>query len=195
MSYQKFYEAHFIKEISGNRFILVSNYGYKIYSLNKKKEYAIVLLEEYIDGIDNIIELDKNNFIFLSTIGYGQVRRHPPHNRLIIDKISLKEISENEKNIKLEKIEERDYYNEEDSFYDYYSDDDECSHKNPPKKYSGEKIKNLIESLEYTHITDKLLDYSTYGSYHYFKGNAILMNKFFVVAIYYIILKFYNHLF
>ena len=103
MSYQKFYEAHFIKEISGNRFILVSNYGYKIYSLNEKKEYAIVLLEEYIDGIDNIIELDKNNFIFLSTIGYGKGYRSPPHNRLIIDKISLKEISENEKNIKLEK--------------------------------------------------------------------------------------------
>ena len=44
--------------------------------------------------------------------------------------------------------------------------------------------------MEYTHITDKLLDYSTYGSYHYFKGNAILLNKFFVITIYYIILIF-----
>ena len=35
-----------------------------------------------------------------------------------------------------------------------------------------------------------MLDYSTYDSYHYFKGNAILMNKFFVVTIDYNILIF-----
>ena len=34
--YPKSYEVEFIKEISGNRFICVSNYGFKIYSLNKK---------------------------------------------------------------------------------------------------------------------------------------------------------------
>ena len=36
--FPKSYSAQFIKEISGNRFILVSNYGYKIYSLNEKNE-------------------------------------------------------------------------------------------------------------------------------------------------------------
>ena len=44
MGYPKSYKAKFVKEISGNRFILVSNYGYKIYSLNEKNEYIITLL-------------------------------------------------------------------------------------------------------------------------------------------------------
>ena len=65
--YTKFYSAEFIKEISGNRFILVSNYGYKIYSLNEKNEYILTLLEDYHEGLKTIIELDKNNFIFFIT--------------------------------------------------------------------------------------------------------------------------------
>ena len=39
--YPKFYKVNFIKEISGNRFICVSNYGFKIYSLNEKNLYSI----------------------------------------------------------------------------------------------------------------------------------------------------------
>ena len=62
--YTKIYSAEFIKEISGNRFILISNYGYKIYSLNEKNEYILTLLEDYHKGLKTIIELDKNNFIF-----------------------------------------------------------------------------------------------------------------------------------
>ena len=58
------YWTIYIKEISGNRFILLSNYGYKIYSLNAKNEYTITLLEDYIKVLKTIIELDKNNFIF-----------------------------------------------------------------------------------------------------------------------------------
>ena len=44
--------------------------------------------------------------------------------------------------------------------------------------------------MKYTHIEQELLDYSTYGSHHYFKGNAILKNKYFIVAIDYNILIF-----
>ena len=43
--YPKSYKAEFIKEISGNRFILVSNYGYKIYSLNEKMNIILLYLK------------------------------------------------------------------------------------------------------------------------------------------------------
>ena len=102
--YPKTYRAKFIKEISENRFILVSNYGYKIYSLNQKNEYTITLLEEYHDGLQTIIELDKNNFIFLSEIEVGASLGGPEHNILVIDKIRLKEISNSEKIEKLKKL-------------------------------------------------------------------------------------------
>ena len=36
-SVEKIYSPEFIKKISDNRFICVSNYGFKIYSLNEKK--------------------------------------------------------------------------------------------------------------------------------------------------------------
>ena len=169
----------FIKEISGNRFILVSNYGYKIYSLNEKNEYIITLLEKYHDGLKTIIELDKNNFIFLSEIKCGASLGGPAHNVLVIDEIWLKEISKSEKEKKLGEIQERDYY-------EYFGH----RGKNSTKKFSEEEIKNVIESLKYTHTKHELLDYRTYGSYHYFKGNVILKNKYFIVSIDYNILIF-----
>ena len=81
--YPKSYCAEYIKEISGNRFILVSNYGYKIYSLNEKNEYIITLLEKFHDGLKTIIELDKNNFIFLSEIKCGDSLGGPTQKNLL----------------------------------------------------------------------------------------------------------------
>ena len=104
--FPKKYKAKFIKEISGNRFICFSNYGFKIYSLNDKNEYSIVLLEshderdEYKDIAIN--ELDKNNFIICTRIkrcvGIGAYYKN------IIKKISLKEITKTEKEKKLKEI-------------------------------------------------------------------------------------------
>ena len=44
--------------------------------------------------------------------------------------------------------------------------------------------------MKYTHINQELLNYSIDESHHYFKGNAILKNKYFIVAIDYNILIF-----
>ena len=183
MAYPKTYSSRFIKDISGNRFILVSNYGYKIYSLNEKNEYSITLLESYHNGLKTIVELDRDNFIFLSQIECGASLGGPDHNVLTIDKIKLIEISKSEKKLKLEKLKERDYYEDEEDYFGFRN-------KKPAKKISEEEIKNAIESLKYTHIEQELLDYSTYGSHHYFKGNVILKNKYFIVAIDYNILIF-----
>ena len=68
------YNSYYIKGISGNRFFLVSNYGFKMYALNEKKEYELVLLETF-EKISFIEEINKNKFIFglnLRTVhGYG----------------------------------------------------------------------------------------------------------------------------
>ena len=175
--YPKPYSAKFIKEISGNRFILVSNYGYKIYSLNEKNEYTISLLEVYHKGIKTIIELDKDNFIFLSQKECDTSLGGPEYNVFFIDKISLREISQSEKTEKLKELKDIDYY---DNIYSYsfYN----FKKNKPPIKLSKEEIKNTIESLKYTHMQQKLLN-SSYDYHHYFRGNAILKNKYFIVAI------------
>ena len=44
----KNYQVNWIKKLSGNRFMIFSNYGIKIYSLNKKKQYSLVLMDEHL---------------------------------------------------------------------------------------------------------------------------------------------------
>ena len=166
MRYPKTYEAKFIQEISGNRFICVSNYGFKIYSLNEKNEYAITLLELYYEGLKTIIELDKNSFIFCAEVCCGDSLGGPAHNVLIIEKIYIREITEKERKNKL--IDE--------AYYEYK----DLKEKN---KISNEKAKKVIESLKFTYDPKQFIKYSTRGGFHYFQGNAVLKNKYFIVGI------------
>ena len=175
MAYPKTYGSLFIKEISGNRFICVSNYGFKIYALNDKNEYTIVLLETYYQSIRTIYELDKDNFIFCTQIDCGASLGGPAHNILMIDKINLKEITNTEKENRLKKLGGRNYYDE----YDYYGRRNEKQ----AKQITGEDNKRIIGSLKYTCNTQKFLEYSSYGGHHYFKGSTILKNKFFITGI------------
>ena len=175
-AYPKSYRAESIKEISGNRFICISNYGFKIYSLNEKNEYSIILLESYYEYIKTIHELDKNTFIFCSQIDCGASLGGPEHNVLIIDKIYLEGISRTEKENKLKELKERDYDGAQFGFFGYRNE-------GQTKKISYEEKKNVIESLKLSYIQKEFIKYSTYGGHHYFKGNAILKNKYFIIGI------------
>ena len=101
--YPKDYRTLYIKEISGNRFISVSNYGFKIYALNDKNEYSIVLLENFHECIQKIYELDKDNFIFCSKIDCDDSMSGPAHNILILERIQLKEIFTKRKRCKIKR--------------------------------------------------------------------------------------------
>ena len=98
------YNLFYIKAISRNRFFCVSNYGFKMYSLNEKKEYELVLLESY-KKIDFIYEIDAYKFIFGSNIrtveGYGFCgNAYTCYYNLSLDKIELKDIDNLDKNSK-----------------------------------------------------------------------------------------------
>ena len=169
MAFPKAFEAKFIKEISGNRFICVSNYGFKMYSLDERNEYNVTLLEWYHEGLETIIELDKNTFIFCSRKNYGDSLGGPAHNELIIDKINLREITPKEKENKL--FEDADYYR----YYEY-----PIRERN---KMTDKIGINVIESLTFAYDHKLFIKYSTSGGYHFFKGNAVLKNKYFIVGI------------
>ena len=182
MRFPKYYKPQNIKEISGNRFILINNYGFKIYSLNEKNEYSIILLETYYNGLELIIELDKDNFIFCSKIECGPGVMTPPYNVIKIDKIKLREMTIEEKEEKLKRLDEKDYY-EDDNYYG-------LEHLKPVEKLSKVEVKNVVESLKYTCQNQELLNYSTYDERHYFRGNAILKNRYYIIAIDHNILVF-----
>ena len=171
LGFPKAYKAEFIKEISGNRFICVSNYGFKMYSLNEKNEYSISLLEWYHEGLRTIIELDKNSFIFCTQIDCGDSLGGPAHNVLIIDKIDLREITQIEKENKL-------FYQADSYRYYHYN-----IRRNEREKLTEEKAIRVIDSLKFTYDYKQFIKYSTYGGHHYFKGSAILKNKYFIIEI------------
>ena len=94
MVYPKEYDVDFIKEISGNRFICVTNYGFKIYSLNDKNEYSLSLLTVHQEGINIIHEVNENTFIFCTKKYCGASLGGPEHDRLKIEIIKLNKITD-----------------------------------------------------------------------------------------------------
>ena len=175
--FPKKYRTEFIKNISGNRFICGSNYGFKIYSLNEKNEYSIVLLESYSEGQKIIIELDKDIFIFCTKIECGDSMGGPAHNILEIEKINLTKITNQEKEKRLNYFNQKDYCDDDD--YDIFG----YRNPKPTKKITEEEVKNAINSLKYTYNAKQFFDYSEYGSHHYFKGYTILKNQFLIIGV------------
>ena len=81
-----------------------------MYSLNEKNEYSIVLYETYYEELKMIHEINENNFIFCRIINCKKQFSCKSCDIIIIEKISLKEITKEEKEYKLNILEEEDYY-------------------------------------------------------------------------------------
>ena len=106
------YELFYIKAISKNRFFCISNYGFKMYALNKKNEYELVLLESS-EKIDFIYEIDTNNFIFGLSIrrveGYGFCgNAYTCYYDLFLNKVELIDIDKKKNQSEQEKSNEND---------------------------------------------------------------------------------------
>ena len=176
--YPKSYKVNFIKEISGNRFICASNYGFKIYSLNDKNLYSIILLNKHYENIEMIHEISENKFIFFTKLYCGDSLDGLERNILLIDLITLKGITKDVINRKLQELTEYDVYN-----YDEDGDYFRFNKKRDEKATDMKEIKKLIESLKLTSKCKKIFEYNTYGEFHNFHGYVILKNKFFIIMI------------
>ena len=138
------YDLFYIKAISKNRFFCVSNYGFKIYALNEKNEYELVLLEPY-EKIDFIYEIDSYKFIFglnLRTVeGYGFCgNTYNCYYKLLLNKIELKNIDKTE--------------NKSEIFNDY-----EELEKNE-KNNDNSDILKLKEKLKFTFISQIMFTFN-----------------------------------
>ena len=65
--YSKSFELNKIKKLSCNKIMSISNYGIRIYALDKKKEYSIVLMNIHSEGLEQIYEIDEKNLIFCTS--------------------------------------------------------------------------------------------------------------------------------
>ena len=95
----KKYQLEWIKKLSNNRFITISNYGFKIYSLNENNEYSLILMDTTLGLIKQIYEINENNLIFCVDQYIPAKFRGIPrsYNSLIIEKVELNKIKTNDK--------------------------------------------------------------------------------------------------
>ena len=98
-AYKIKYKIDDLKAISRNRFICISNYGLKIYSLNENNEYSLVLLQEHLNDVKIIHEINNNKFIFCTKKNLNDTYRK--NDKIIIEIVELKEITKQELNDKL----------------------------------------------------------------------------------------------
>ena len=158
----KYFGLNWIKKLSNNKFMTISNYGFKIYSLNSSNKYTLILMDNYLEGISKIYEINENNFIFCVDI------------KGLLEKIELKTIKSNEIEKKLDIIKEE----EEENYY-YYN-----SNNNNEEKNELNNIKKNIQLLKFTHFSKVLFDYRKdykYGYFERFSDFVILKNKYFLI--------------
>ena len=155
----KDYQVKYLKEISGNRFIYISSYGFKIYCLNNKNEYSFVLLEEHLENIKIIQEINENKFIFCTEVVYQC------GTEFFIEVIELNEITKLDIHNKIWKIEQ------EKSFGNNFD-----------KENSLKKDKELLESLKLTCKIKEIIKYNR-REYYCFSNFIIIKKKYFTIMI------------
>ena len=168
---KKPYEVQYIKKISGNRFICVNSYGFKIYASNEKQEYNLISLNEYLEGIKIIHEINPNKFIF------GTEKRSSNHyisyyNNILFQEVSLREITKEEIDKKLNELDEsdREYF----GFF-YFS-------KSNTESKASEESKNILKSLKVTCDFKTLFKYNQ-GEYSYISDYEIFKNKYMILLL------------
>ena len=157
-----------IKKLSGNRFISISNYGFRIYSLNNNNQYSLILMDTHLEGINKICEINENKFIFCTIKHYGASMGGPGHDYLLIEKGNIIKIGEKELNERIIGL------NERKSILRYGENND---------NFDLEKSKKLISSLKSESSFKSIFEYSTYGGSHNFSDYIIIKNKYFCILV------------
>ena len=169
------YYIYFLKEISNNRFICVSNYGFKLYSLNKNNnEYSLILLDNNLEGIKFIHEINENKFMF--GVKIKKEREYFEEYFSIAFKIvELKKITQSEIEYKIKNKKENDWA-ELNRF--------NCYHLGPTKEDDIDKkmVKaiEIITKLQLTCSIKTIFETDNKAVFPNLKENIILKNKYLI---------------
>ena len=83
------YKFRNIEMISGNRFFLTSNYGFKLYGLNEEKKYSLKSIIVYNQKINYFHEINENKFVIGSNQYCKMGSLGPAHDNFIINILSI----------------------------------------------------------------------------------------------------------
>ena len=183
--YSKIYSLNKIKDISGNKFFCVSNYGIKLYSLNKKNEYSLILLEKYLEGVQIIHEINENNFIFC-TDEYNEITMlADEHYEFYIEKLDLRQITKDDITNKLKDL------NDTQDNYDIISSFHYLDKKiNKENQKIDKDSKKVINSLNLTMYFNK-----QYDDYLYWHDDPLICYDYIILKNKYFMMMADNYLF
>ena len=155
------FNLEWIKKLSNNKFMSISNYGFKIYSLNENNQYSFILMDVNLATVDKIYEINEKDFIFVTDNStYLGCRLQ---NFLLIKKVKLKKITEKEINEKF--------------------NSNPISHDKDKNDNYNNELENSIKSLKFTlHCSEKLFsEYKDLVEFYGFSDFIILKNKYFLI--------------
>jgi hypothetical protein len=162
--YSKEFCLEWIKKLSNNRFMSISNYGIRLYSLNNNNQYSLVLMDTHLERIDKIYEINENSYIFCTNKHYGASLRREDYDYLLIEKVENIKKNELEKKINQLNEKERRYFKEKE-------------------KYDIKEFEEIISSLKLTNFSKKLFEYCTLRGSHEFSNFIILKEKYFIILV------------
>ena len=177
-AYKIKYKIDDLKAISRNRFICISNYGLKIYSLNENNEYSLVLLQEHLNDVKIIHEINNNKFIFCTKKNLNDTYRK--NDKIIIEIVELKEITKQELKDKL--IELNNYgYHLKSRRFGYYMFDNDINEKD--ENIYKDKLPKYIELLKLSCSFNEIIKLEKRHKRFHLSNYIIIKKKYFMVLI------------
>ena len=177
-AYKIKYKIDDLKAISRNRFICISNYGLKIYSLNENNKYSLVLLQEHLNDVKIIHEINNNKFILCTKKNLDDTYRK--NDKIIIEIVELKEITKQELNDKL--IELNNYgYHLKSRLFGYYMFDNDINEKD--ENIYKDKLPKYIELLKLSCSFNEIIKLEKRHKRFHLSNYIIIKKKYFMVLI------------
>ena len=175
-AYKIQYKIDNLKAISGNRFICISNYGLKIYSLNKNGEYSLVLLNEHLNDIKIIYEITNNKFIFCTKKNLDDT--YINDNTILIEMVKLKEITKNQRDEKLVELNKYGYHLRSKRFGFFYNEIDENE-----RNIYKDKLPKFIESLKLSCSFYEIFKLEKYRKNLHLSDYIVIKEKYFIILV------------
>ena len=182
------YKIKELKKISGNRFFCLSNHGLKMYSLNEKNEYSLVLIEDELEDLGMIHEVNENKFIFSvqkvhTNYFYSTVEMY-------LGMMELKNATKEELDKKLALVKEKGYQSGKKGGYCHKYNmfgfpifrGPEAEEKEEIEANFDDEIKKIIESLKYSCSIKGTQKYNNNSNLQ-LSDSIIIKNKYLIMVI------------
>ena len=182
------YKIRELKKISGNRFFCLSNHGLKMYSLNEKNEYSLVLIEDELEDLGMIHEVNENKFIFSvqkvhNNYFYSTIEMY-------IGMIELKNATKEELDKKLALVKEKGYQSGKKGGYCHKYNmfgfpilrGPEAEEKEEIRANFDDELKKIIESLKYSCSIKGTQKYNSSSNLQ-LSDYVIIKNKYLIMVI------------